>query len=323
MQFSSKPWLRGATAALAMAAIGPSGAEAQDYPSKLVRIVVAFPAGSTGDVIARLVGPKLSEGLGQTVIVENRGGAGGNVGAQFVARAQPDGYTILATSSAIAINVSLYKDPGFSAKDLIPVIHAGATPNMIFVHPGVTANNLQELFALARTRPLSYASAGTGTGTQLMMEMLKKEARVDITHVHFSPAAAVTAVVGDQAAMGITSIPMPLSQVKAGKLKPIAVTTAKRLPGLPNVPTVAESGFPGFEDTTWFAMFLPAGAPERVLERLNAELNRAMDSPELREEFAAINVEFTRNSTAEIAEHLRREITKYARAVKETGAKAE
>ena len=139
---------------------------AQDFPSKLVRIVVAFPAGSTGDVIARVIGPKLAEGLGQTVIVENRGGAGGNIGAQVVAKAPSDGHTLLATSSAIAINVSLHKDPGFAIGDFIPVIHAGATPNLIFVHPSVPANNLQELFALAKTRRLSYASAGTGTGTQ-------------------------------------------------------------------------------------------------------------------------------------------------------------
>lgn len=296
---------------------------AQDFPSKLVRIVVAFPAGSTGDVIARVVGPKLAEGLGQTVIVENRGGAGGNIGAQVVAKAPADGHTLLATSSAIAINVTLHKEPGFAISDFIPVIHAGATPNLIFVHPSVAANNLQELFALARTSKLSYASAGTGTGTQLMMEMLKKESRTDIIHVPFSPAAAATAVVGNQAPMGITSIPMPFTQVKAGKLKPIAVTTAKRLPGLPQVPTVAESGFPGFEDTTWFAFFVPAGTPPAVVERLNAELNRAMESPDVRAKFAAMSVEFSRNSPADIAEHVRKEIAKYAKVIQETGAKAE
>ena len=309
--------------AILLLGLAPAIACAQDFPSKLVRIVVAFPAGSTGDVIARVFAPKLAESLGQTVIVENRGGAGGNIGAQAVAKAPADGHTLLATSSAISINVSLYKDPGFAIRDFIPVIHAGATPNLIFVHPSVPANNLQELFALARTRNLSYASAGTGTGTQLMMEMLKKETRTDIVHVPFSPAAAVTAVVGDQAPLGITSIPMPLAQVKSGKLKPIAVTTAKRLPGLPQVPTVAESGFPGFEDTTWFAIFVPAGTPPPVVGRLNAELNRAMDAPDVREKFAAISIEFTRNTPAEIAEHLRAEIAKYARAIQETGAKAE
>jgi len=295
----------------------------QSYPAKPVRVVVAFPAGGAVDVGARAVGQKLSEIWKQPVLVENRGGAGGNIGAQVVAKAAPDGYTLLATSSAIAINVTLYKDPGFAAKDLVAVAHAGATPNMIFAHPSVPANNLQELFALARTRPLSYASAGTGTGTQLMMEMLKKQAKVDIVHVPFSPAAAVTAVVGDQAAMGITSIPMPLAQVKGGKLRPIAVTTPKRLPGLPNVPTVAESGFPGFEDMTWFAFFLPAATPSPIVGRLNAELNRAMEQPDVKEKFASMNVEFSRNSLAEVGDYVRREIAKYARVIQETGAKAE
>ena len=156
-----------------------------------------------------------------------------------------------------------------------------------------------------------------------MMEMLKKQAKADIVHVPFSPAAAVTAVVGDQASMGITSIPMPLAQVKGGKLRPIAVTTAKRVPGLPNVPTVAESGFPGFEDMTWFAFFLPAATPTAIVGRLNAELNRAMEQPEVKEKFATMNVEFSRTTPAEVADYVRREIAKYARVIQETGAKAE
>ena len=301
--------------------LAPALVCAQEYPTKPVRILVAFPAGSTGDIIARVAGQKLAESIGQPVVVENRGGAGGNLGAQVVARAAPDGYTLLATSSAIAINVTLYKEPGFSAQDLVPVIHAGATPNLIFVHPSVPANNLQELFALSNTRKMSYASAGTGTGTQLMMELLKKQARAEIVHVPFSPATAVTAVVGDQVAMGITSIPMPLTQVKAGKLRPIAVTTPKRLPHLPNVPTVAESGFPGFEDMTWFAFFLPAATPAAIVARLNTELNRALDLPDVKEKFAEINIEFSRNSPAAAAEYVRKEIAKYAKVIQETGSK--
>src|SRR3989338_260186 len=169
----------------------PAWVCAQDYPSKPIRVVVAFPAGSSMDVIARVVGPKVSESLGQPVIVESRGGAGGNIGAQVVSRTPADGYTLLATSSAISINVTLYKNPGFAIGDFIPLIRAGSSPNLIFANPSVPAKNLQELFTLAKGRRLSYASAGTGTGTQLFMEMLKKETRTDITHVPFSPAAAV------------------------------------------------------------------------------------------------------------------------------------
>lgn len=301
----------------------PAWVCAQDYPSKPIRVVVAFPAGSSMDVIARVVGPKVSESLGQPVIVESRGGAGGNIGAQVVSRTPADGYTLLATSSAISINVTLYKNPGFAIGDFIPLIRAGSSPNLIFANPSVPAKNLQELFTLAKGRRLSYASAGTGTGTQLFMEMLKKETRTDITHVPFSPAAAVTAVLGNQAPMGITSMPMALTHVRSGKLTALAVTTPRRVPSLPEVPTVGESGFPGFEDTTWFAFFVRAGTPAAIVSRLNAELGRAMELPDVKEKFASLNIEFTRNSPAEFAESVNKEIAKYAKAIRETGAVAE
>lgn len=301
--------------------LAPAMLCAQEFPSKTVRVIVAFPAGSSTDVISRVVGAKLSQSLSQPVIIENRPGVSGNIAAQVAAKAPADGHTVLAYTSSFAINLSLYKNPGFAEKDFIPVILAGATPGLIFTHPSVPANNLQELFALARTRPMNYVSGGTGS--QLMMDVLKKETRTDITHVPFAPAAAVTAVVGNQAPIGFTSIPMPLAQVRAGKLKPIAVTTARRVAVLPDVPTVAESGFPGFEDAVWFAFFVPAGTPGAVVARLNADLNRAMDLPDVREKFAGLNIEFSRNSQAEFAEFLRKEIAKYAKAVQETGAKAE
>ena len=301
----------------------PAWVCAQDYPVKPVRFLVAFPAGSSMDVITRVVGPKLSERLGQPVIVENRGGAGGNIAAQVVSRAPADGYAVLATSSAISINVTLYKNPGFTMDDFIPLLRAGASPNLIFANPSLPARNLQELFSLAKARPLSYASAGTGTGTQLFMEMLKKETSTDITHVPFSPAAAVTAVLGNQAPMGITSMPMALTHVRSGKLTALAVTTHARVTALPEVPTVGESGFPGFEDTTWFAFFLRAGTPEAVVSRLNTELTRVMELAEVKEKFSALNVEFTRNSPAEFAEMVRKEIAKYGKAIRDTGAKAD
>lgn len=310
---------------MAVLALGllPAWVCAQDYPTKPIRFLVAFPAGSSMDVIARVVGPKLTESLGQPVIVENRGGAGGNIGAQVVAKAPADGYTLLATSSAISINVTLYKNPGFAMGDFIPLIRAGASPNLIFANPSLPAKNLQELFTLAKGRPLSYASAGTGTGTQLFMEMLKKETHTDIVHVPFSPAAAVTAVLGNQAPMGITSMPMALTHVKSGKLTALAVTTPRRVPSLPEVPTVGESGFPGFEDTTWFAFFVRTGTPAALVSRLNAELTRAIELPEVKEKFTVLNVEFTRNSPAEFAESVHREVAKYAKAIRETGATAD
>ncbi len=296
---------------------------AQDYPVKTIRILSAFPAGSPVDALARLASTKLAESFGQPVIVEYRAGAGGNLGAQTVSKAAPDGYTVLATSSAIAINVTLYKAPGYSADDFTPLLLAGTTPNLIYVHPSVPAKSLRELFALARSRALSYASAGTGTGTQLFMETLKRETGTEITHVPFSPAAAITAVLGNQVPIGITSMPMVLPHVKSGKLVALAATTGKRIPTLPDVPTVGESGFPGFEDSTWFAFFLRSGTPSSIVSRLHAELTRAMEQPDVRDKLVGLNIEFSRNSPAEFAQMVRREIDKYSRVIRETGATAE
>lgn len=303
--------------------LAPAWVCAQDYPSKPIRILVAFPAGSPTDVIARLAAPKLSESFGQPVIVENRGGAGGNIAAQIVSKSTADGYTVLATSSAIAINVTLYKSPGFEMADFIPLLSAGASPNLIFAHPSVQAKNLRELFSLAKERPLSYASAGTGTGTQLFMEMLKKETRTDITHVPFTPAAAVTAVLGNQAPVGITSMPIALAHVKSGKLMALAVTTTRRVAALPDVPTVGESGFPGLEDMTWFAFFLRAGTPAAIVSRLNAELTRALELPEVSEKFVSLNITFTRNSAADFGAMVGAEVAKYGKVIRETGAIAD
>lgn len=318
-----KPKVKGLALFLLGLGLVPAMAFGQDYPTRLIRIVAAFAAGSTTDLMARVVASKLAEVLAQTVIVENRGGAGGNIGAQVVSKAPRDGYTMLMTGNAIAVNVTLHKEPGFAMKDLIPVIMAGRTPNLIFAHPSLPVKNLQELIALAKARPLSYSSAGTGSGTQIMMEMLKRQTQTDILHVPFSPAAAVTAVVANQASLSMMPLPLTLAQIKAGKLNAIAVTTAKRVPSLPEVPTASESGVPGFEDTSWFALFAPAGTPASIIERLNSELNRAMDQPDVREKLASLSIEFSRNSLTDVADEIRREVTKYAKAIKETGAKAE
>ncbi|MCC6473316.1 MAG: tripartite tricarboxylate transporter substrate binding protein [Burkholderiales bacterium] len=296
---------------------------AQDYPTKPIRIVSAFPAGSPVDVLARLAIPKLTASFGQPVIVENRGGAGGNIGAQVVAKAPPDGYSVLATSSAITVNVTLYKAPGYAAADFIPLLVSGTTPNLVYVHPSVPAKNLRELFALAKNRTLSYASAGTGTGTQLFMEMLKRETGADITHVPFTPAAAITAVIANQVPIGITSMPLVLPHVKSGKLVALAATPGKRIPVLPGVPTVAESGFPGFEDSTWFAYFLRSGTPPGIVSRLHAEMTQAMEQPDVKDKLAGLNIEFTRQSQAEFAQMVTREIEKYRKVIRETGATAD
>lgn len=306
------------------AALPAIPAVAQNYPQRPIRIVVAFPPGASTDIVARLVGQKLSESWGQNVVIENRPGAGGNIGSQIALRANPDGYTLLMNSSAIAVNVSLYSKPGYTMKDFIPVLQGPTTPNLISVHPSVKASSLQELIALARTTPMSYASSGTGTTPHLDMELLfRSMSKIDITHVPYGPAQAVAAVVGNQVPVASTSMPPAVPHVKAGRVRPLAVTSAKRSGVLPDVPTVAESGFAGFADYTWFSFFALAGTPAVIVNQLNREISRILQLPDVKEKLAAQSLEFTPNSPAEFAATLKAEVDKYAVMVKQSGARVD
>ena len=300
-------------------------ASAQDWPKhKPIHIVVGFAPASTTDLVARLVAPKLSEALGQSVIVDNRPGASGNVAAQQVRRAAPDGYTLLVTSVAYAVNPALYASAGYDPlQDFVPVILGPSTPNIIGVHPSVPAKNLKELIELARSTPLSYASSGVGTTTHLSMERIKLQAKIDITHIPYQPAQAVGAAVAGHTQISSTSMPPAVSPVKGGRLRPIAVTSAQRSPALPDVPTVNEQGFSGFDDLTWTAFFAPAGMSQDLVNRLNSEINRALLAPEVRERLAQVGLEWKSNTSGEFAAFLRSEIEKWSRAVKESGAKAD
>lgn len=316
--FSSGLLAACAAALLAMPAL------AQNYPQRPIRIVVAFPPGASTDIVARLVGQKLSESWGQNVVIENRPGAGGNIGSQIALRANPDGYTLLMNSSAIAVNVSLYSKPGYTMKDFIPVLQGPTTPNLISVHPSVKAGTLQELIALARTTPMSYASSGTGTTPHLDMELLfRSMSKINITHVPYGPAQAVTAVVGNQVPVASTSMPPAVPHVKAGRVRPLAVTSAKRSGVLPDVPTVGESGFAGFADYTWFSFFAPAGTSAAIVNQLNREISRILQLPDVKEKLAAQSLEFTPNSPAEFAATLKAEVDKYAVMVKQSGARVD
>jgi tripartite-type tricarboxylate transporter receptor subunit TctC len=296
---------------------------AQDWP-KPIHIVVGFPPASTTDLVARLVGPKLQETLGQSVVVENKPGASGNLAAQQVKRAPPDGYTLFATSVAYAVNPSLYADAGYDPlNDFVPVILAPSTPNIITVNPSVPVKNLQELVALAKKEKLSYASSGIGTTTHLSVERIKMAASIDITHVPYSPAAAVGAVVAGHAPVGSTSLPPAVTHVRAGRVRAIAVTSAQRSPALPDVPTVNEQGFSGFDDLTWIGFFAPAGTSQDLVNRLNAEMNRALSASEVQEKLAQLGLEWKANTSGEFAAFLRQEVTKWTKAVKESGAKAD
>lgn len=288
------------------ALLGFAGAaSAQTYPDRPIRFIVAFPPGASTDIVARIVSAKLGESWGQNVVVENRPGAGGNIGTQAALRANPDGYTLLMNSSAIAVNVSLYAQPGYRISDFLPVIQGPTTPNLISVHPGVKATTLKELLALAKSTPMNYGSSGTGTTPHLDMELLFRSlAKVDITHIPYSPAAAVNAVVGNQVPIGSTSMPPAVPHVKAGRVRPIAVTTAKRSAVLPDTPTIAESGFPGFDDHTWFSFFAPAGTPPAIVNKLNAEIGRILQSPDIKARLDVLSLEFAPNTPAEFAARL-------------------
>jgi tripartite-type tricarboxylate transporter receptor subunit TctC len=304
--------------------LGATPALAQDWPrARPVHIVVGFAPGSTTDV-ARLVAPKLSEALGQSVIVENKPGAGGNVATQQVKRAAPDGYVLLVTSVAYAVNPTLYPNAGYDPFiDFVPVILGPSTPNIITVHPAVPARNLQELLELARKERLSYASSGIGTTTHLSMERIKMAAKVDITHVPYQPAQAVGAAVAGHTQISSTSMPPAVGHVKAGRVRAIAVTSAQRSPALPEVPTVNELGYPGFDDLTWTAFFAPAGMPSDLVNRINSEITRALSTTEVRERLAQLGLDWRSNTSGEFAAFLREEVQKWAKAVKDSGAKAD
>ena len=307
------------------ALLGASPAAAQDWPkAKPLHIVVGFGPGATTDLVARLVQPKLQEALGQSVVVENKPGAGGNVATQHVKRAAPDGYTLLVTSVAYAVNPTLYPSAGYDPfTDFVPVILGPSTPNIITVNPAVPAKNLQELLELARKERLSYASSGIGTTTHLSMERIKMAAKVDITHVPYQPAQAVGAAVAGHTQISSTSMPPAVPHVKSGRVRAIAVTSAQRSPALPEVPTVNELGFSGFDDLTWTAFFVPAGTPADLVNHINSEVTRALSAPDVRERLQQLGLEWHSNTSGEFAAFLRTEVQKWAKAVKDSGAKAD
>jgi tripartite-type tricarboxylate transporter receptor subunit TctC len=297
---------------------------AQDWPNKPVHVIVPFAPGGPVDIIARLVGAKLNETLGQQFVVENRAGAGGNIGAAAVAKSAPDGYTVLATSSAIVVNVSLYSNPGYDAeRDFIAVAIPASQPNMIFVNASLPAHTLPELISQSRGKKIAFASPGQGTTPHLTGEnILRVIAKLDVTTVHFRGAGlAVTAVVQGEPPIGCMAISGPLPQVKAGRLRALAVSSAKRIPALPDVPTFAEAGFPGVEDYTWVGVFLPAGTPGPIVQKLNAEVNRAIESPDVRERLAANAFDPVGGSPQHFADYVKAEIAKWGKVVRDTGAK--
>lgn len=312
---------------LLAAATAVDQAGAQQYPAKPVRMVVPFAPGGISDALARIVGQKLSEKWGDPVIVDNRPGAGGNVGTEIVARAVPDGYTLLLVAPSLAISPSLYTKLGYDPlRDFAPVSLVALATNLMVVHPSLPVGTIKELIAYGKARPgtISYGSGGSGTSGQLAAELFKLSAGVDFLHVAYKGAGpAVNALLGGEVQLMFAPITLVLSLANAGKLKAVAVTGARRSTAAPNIPTVAESGLPGFDVSSWFGVVAPAGTPARIVSMLNREISALASLPDARERIIAQGAEPTSTTPDEFARHLRAEIGKWARVIKAAGIQAQ
>jgi tripartite-type tricarboxylate transporter receptor subunit TctC len=314
-------------AAIALASLAGM-AQAQAWPSKPIKWVVPFAPGGTTDILARTVGEKLAVALGQPVIIENKPGAGGGVGAEFTAKSAPDGYTIMGgTISTHAINASLYKSlPYDPVKDFVAITLIARVPNMLVINPSVPAKDVKELIALLKANPgkYSFASSGNGTSQHLSGELFKSMSGTDMQHIPYKGSPpALQDVVGGQVAMTFDNITTALPLAKAGKLRALAVTTAKRSSVAPEVPTLAESGLPGFEVGSWQGVFAPAGTPPEIVKRLNAEIVKALNMPDVREKLSGLGAEIVADSPEEFSALVKAEVAKWADVVKKSGAKVD
>ncbi len=301
---------------------------AQGYPDKSIRLVVPYPPGGTADLLARLISQGLGEGLKQPIVVDNRGGAGGNIAAEHVARAPADGYTLLFGNVAVfSINPALYKKVPFDPiRDFAPISLVASVPQILLVHPTMPANSVKELIDHARSNPgtLNYASGGIGSATQLAVELIKTSAQVDIVHVPFKGSGpGLAALAGGQVSMMIENVPTALPFVRSGKLRALAITTAQRSPLVSNLPTLAESGFPGYDLSAWFGIQAPAGTPAPIVARLNQEIVKAVQSPQTKERLSALGADPVANTPEAFAVFIKNELGKWAAIVKQSGATAD
>ena len=321
--------LRLLSAAVAIAVIWPGGAPAQttSYPIKPVRLVNPFAPGGPVDIVGRTVAQELSKAWGQPVIVDNRPGAGTTLGAGLVARATPDGYTFLVTSVSTAVAASIYPNLPFdAARDFAPVAIVAQTPLVFAIHPSVSAKSVQEFMSLAKAKPrqISYASAGQGTITHLAGELFKSLAKIEVLHVPYKGGApsVAAAAAGEVQAVFDQSVAV-LPQARAGKLRAIGVTSSKRVEIAPEIPTFAESGVPGFEVIVWNAILAPGGTPRAIVDRVNADINRVLQQPEVRERFSGLGLAPVGGTAAEFSRYFKNEIARWAKVSKEAGVKIE
>jgi tripartite-type tricarboxylate transporter receptor subunit TctC len=315
-----------ALAALVLLSFGFS-AWSQSYPTRPVKIVVPYGVGGPADIYARFIGARMQESLGQPVVVEDRPGAGSIVGTDYVAKSEPDGYTLLMMSNTHTVNETLIpKKPFDLMRDFAPITGVNYSDLLMVVHPSVPAKNLKEFIALAKSKPgaLNYASSGNGTPYHMAGELFKAMAGVDVVHIpHKGSDGARTSILGGQVQMMFDAVPTMAANARAGKVRALATSGSKRSPVTPDVPTVAEAGVPGYESGIWLGLMAPAGTPQPVLQRLNAEVNKIIDSPEVKEGWAKQGAFPMGMSIGQFDKFLREEIVKWAKAVKASGARAD
>ena len=311
---------------LAAALCAATAAQAQAWPSKPIRYIVPFPPGAFNDTLARIMSAELPKYLGQPVLVENRAGGNTIIGTEAAAKSPPDGYTLFGAALPFAVIQSLYKTPFDVTKDFAPITLAGTTPNLLVANPGVPVNTVKELIAAAKAKPggLNYASTGNGTSNHLSFELFKSMTGTSITHVPYKGSApAVTDLIAGQVQVMFDNTPNVLPHVKAGKLKAIAVSSKKRSSLAPEVPTVDESGVPGYDVTVWFGILAPAGTPKEIIARLNAEMVKIMRTPEVTARFSNAGVDVVASSPEHFSEFLKSEVARWAKVVQDAGIKAD
>ena len=314
-------------AACAVLCVTSTIASAQTYPTRPLRLIVAFAPGGSVDVVARLVGQKLGESLGQQVVIDNRPGAGGNVSAEIAARAAPDGYTLYICSASLVANPSLYRKVAYDPiKDFAPVTLLASAQSVLVAHPGFTAKSVKDLIALAKKMPgkINYASPGSGSSGHLTMELFKSLAGVDLVHVPYKVMSQLQGdVIAGQVPLAFSTIPGALPHIQAGRMLPLAVSGARRSPVLPNVSTVAEAGVPGYEAATWYPILVPAETPRAIVEKLNAELVAIVRAPDMKERFVSMGVDAIGSTPEELGAHIKSELRKWEKVVQLSGARVD